>query len=289
MAVLTPDRLVFTEPVAGIKKQQPSIQRTKSPTPVDNVTERPLGPTPTACIILKLANCCKLASSSFTPDSWEDHNFCYDCSTFYRFIQPMDEDSFFRSTRLAVDNLTYSRASQYLFPNQPVYHRTFGDVFKPFGSITERYFRSRLHDDVIVYESAFGVVDFSSEEDALDAFRALQGRRIRGEKAHWRLEFLDPDDVTFGDRLPTIHSEPPLELIRRLDAVAGELDRADNTPCPPSPPASVWAPRALAKKKKRRTGRSEPYRLSMKLDERRGGVGAALISAVRANAKLAQV
>ena len=146
----------------------------------------------------------------------------------------MDEDAFFQSTRMAVDNLTHFRSCRYLLPNQPADHHTLSDVFKPFGSTAEQYFSSRLHDGVLVYESAFGVVDFSSEGDALGAFRTLQGRRIKGERAHWRLEFLDPEDVTFGDRLPTIHLEPPLELIRRLDAGAGEPERID-TPHLPSP------------------------------------------------------
>lgn len=199
----------------------------------------------------------------------------------------MDEDSFFRSTRLAVDNLTHFRSSHYLLPNQPIDHHSFSDVFKPFGSTAERYFLSRLHDGVLVYESAFGVVDFGSEADALSAFCALQGRRIKGERAHWRLEFLDPEDVTFGDRLPTIHSEPPLELIRRLDVVAGEPERIDDTPHPPSL-ASACASETLAKKKKRHAGRSELYRPRMKLDERRGGIGMALLSAMRANVKPAQ-
>lgn len=153
----------------------------------------------------------------------------------------MDEDAFFRSTRLAADNLGHFRSSHYLLLNKPADHRTLGDIFRPFGSTAERHFGSRLHGGVLAYKSAFGVVDFSSEGDALGAFRALQGRRIKGEKAHWRLEFLDPEDVTFGDRLPTIHSEPPLELIRRLDVVAGEPQRIDNIPHPPSPPVSVRA------------------------------------------------
>jgi len=185
----------------------------------------------------------------------------------------MDEDAFFRSTRLAIDNLTHFRSSHYLLPNQPADNRTLGDIFKPFGSTAERHFGSRLHRGVLVYESAFGVVDFSSEEDALGAFRALQGRRIKGEKAHWRLEFLDPEDVTFGDRLPTIHSEPPLELIRRLDVVAGEPERINDTPHLPSPPASVRAFETLVKKKKRHDERSELYRSRVKVDGRRGGVG----------------
>jgi len=197
----------------------------------------------------------------------------------------MDEDSFFRSTRLAVDNLTHFRSSRYLLPNQPSGYSTLGRVFKPFRSHAERYFQSRLHDDVIVYESAFGVVDFSTEEDALGAFRALQGRRVRGERAHWRLEFLDPEDVTFGDRLPIIHSKPPLELMRRLDEVVDEQERIADRLRSPSPPASVRAFETLAKKRKRRAERSE---LCRPLDERRGGVGAALLSAAKSNAKLTQ-
>lgn len=198
----------------------------------------------------------------------------------------MDEDSYFRSTRLAVDNLTHFRPSPYLFLNQPGNHHTLSNVFKPFGSTVERHFRSRLHDGVIVYESAFGVVDFNSEGEALGAFRALQGRRIQGERAHWRLEFLDPEDVTFGDRLPAIHSKPPLELIRRLDVVAVGQERIDNTLHPPSPLASVRTLEALAKKKKRQAERSELYQPPMKLDEKRGGAGAAIASALKANAKL---
>jgi len=200
----------------------------------------------------------------------------------------MDEDSYFRSTRLAVDNLAHFGPIHYLFLNQPGDHHTLSDVFKHFGSTTERYFRSRLHGGVIVYESAFGVVDFSSEEEALRAFRALQGRRIRGERAHWRLEFLDPEDVTFGDRLPTIHSKPPMELIRRLDVVAVGPERIDDTLRPPSPFASARVLEALAKKKKRQTERSERYQPPMKLDEKRGSAGAALASALKANAKLVQ-
>ena len=279
---------MFAEPAAEIKKLQPSTQRTKLSTPAGNVTEGPPGPTPAVRIFPKLANCCKLASSALTPDSWEDSDSCYDCSTFHRFIWPMDEDAFFRSTRLAVDNLTHFRSSYYLLPNQPADHHILSDVFKPFGSTAERYFSSRLHDSVLVYESAFGVVDFSSEVDALGAFRALQGRRVKGESAHWRLEFLDPEDVTFGDRLPTIHSDPPLELIRRLDAVTGEPERIDDTPHLPSPPISVRAFETLARKKKRQDERPELYRSRMRLDDRRAGVGAALLSTVKANIKLAQ-
>ena len=219
-----------------MEKPQPSVRKTKPSTPAGNVAERPPCPgTPTTCDTPKLANCCRLASRTFTPDSWEGHSFCYDCSTFRRFIRPTDEDSFFRSTRLAVDNLTHFQSDHYLLPNQPVNHHTLSGVFKPFGSTMERYFLSRLHDGVIVYESAFGVVDFRFEEEARAAFRALQGRRVQGEKAHWRLEFLDPGDPTFGERLPTIHSKSPLELIRRLDAVAGELEQADDTLRPSSP------------------------------------------------------
>ena len=181
----------------------------------------------------------------------------------------MDEDSFFRSTRLAVDNLTNSRSSHYLLPNQPVDHSTLGGVFKPFGSTAERYFRSRVHDGVIVYESAFGVVDFSSEEDAHVAFRALQGRRIKGERAHWRLEFQDPKDVTFGERLLTIRSEPPLELMRRLDMVASELERIGGNLRVPPPPASAQAFETPAKKKRRQAERQELHRPAMKLDRRK--------------------
>ena len=200
----------------------------------------------------------------------------------------MDEDSFFRSTRLAVDNLTHFRSSHYLFPNQPVDDRTLSGVFKPFGSTAERYFRSRLHDGVIVYESAFGVVDFSSEGEALEAFHALQGRRIQGERAHWRLEFLDPEDATFGDRLPTIHSEPPLELIRRLDVVTGELERIYDTLRPPPRPIPVRAFETLVRGKKRQAERSELCRPPMKLAKKRGGVGTVIVSALKANAKLTQ-
>jgi len=280
---------VFTDPTAEIKKQQSSTQKTKPSTVADNMTERPRSPTPAVRIFPKLANCCKLASSAFTPDSWEDYNFCYDCSTFRRFIRPVDEDAFFRSTRLAVDNLTHFRSSHYLLLNQPVDHHTLSDVFKPFGSTAEQYFGSRLHDGVLVYESAFGVVDFSSVWGALGAFRALQGRRIKGERAHWRLEFLDPEDVTLGDRLPTIHSEPPLDLIRRLDVVAGEPERIDSdTPHLPSPPALTRAFETLVKKKKRQDERQELHRSRMNLYKRRGGVGTPLVFAVKPDVKLAQ-
>ena len=221
--------------------------------------------------IPKLANCCKLVNRTFTPDSWEGYNFCCCCSTFHRFIRPTDEDSLFRSTRLAVDNLTHPRFSHYLLPNQPVDHPTLGDAFKPFGSTAERYFRSRLHDGVIIYESAFGVVDFSSEEEAHVAFRALQGRRIKGERTHWRLEFTDPEDVTFGERLPTIRSEPPLELIRRLDVVAGELERIGDTIRAPPPSASEQAFEIPAKKRRRQAARQELHRPVVKLDGRKNG------------------
>jgi len=280
---------VFTEPTAEIKKPQPSTQKTRPSTLAGSVIERPRSPTPAVRILPKFANCCKLASSVFTPDSWEDYDFFYDCPTFRRFIRPVDEDAFFRSTRLAVDNLTHFRPSHYLLLNQPVDHHILSDVFKPFGSTVEKYFGSRLHDGVLVYESAFGVVDFSSVWGALGAFRALQGRRIKGERAHWRLEFLDPEDVTFGDRLPIIHSEPPLELIRRLDVVVGEPERIDSdTTHLPSPLASVRAFETLVKKKKRQDERPELHRPRMNLDKRRGGAGAPLLSAVRANVKLAQ-
>lgn len=195
----------------------------------------------------------------------------------------MDVDTFFRSTRLAVDNLTYFRSFHYLLPNQPVDHRTLSDVFKPFGSTVERYFQSRLHDGVIVYESAFGVVDFSSEEEACGAFRLLQGRRIRGERAHWRLEFLDPEDVTFGERLPTIHSEPPLELIRMLDAAAGEPELIDDTLRPLPSLASARAFETLTKKR-RHAGRPELHRPVTKPDEKRPTY-MGLVSIAKANAK----
>ena len=268
---------------AEIKKPQPSTQRTKSPTLASNAAGGPLN----SITFPKLTNCCKLASRTFTPASWEDHNFCGDCSTFRRFIQPMDGDYFFRSTRLAVDNLTQSRSSHYLLPNQPVGHRTLGDVFKPFGSTAERYFQSRLHDGVIVYESAFGVVDFSSEEEAHVAFRALQGRRIQGERAHWRLEFLDPEDGTFGERLPTIHSEPPLELIRRLGVAADEPERIDDSLRPHSSLFSVRAFETPAKKK-RRAGRQELNRPTVKPDGKRGRAGVIPISTVKAGVKQTQ-
>lgn len=199
----------------------------------------------------------------------------------------MDEDSFFRSTRLAIDNLTHFRSSHYLLPNQSLDHLALSYVFKPFRSVAEQYFQSRLHDGVLVYESAFGVVDFSSEEDAFGAFRALQGRRIQGEKAHWRLEFLDPDDETLGDRLPTIHSEPPLDLMHRLDIISGEPRRI-GTWHPPSAPGLVRTFETLVKKKIHQAGRADLHRPRMKLDERRGGIGAALLSAVKTNVKLAQ-
>jgi len=181
----------------------------------------------------------------------------------------MDKDSFFQSTRLAVDNLTQSRSTHYLLPNQPVDYRTLRDVFGPFGSTAERYFRSRLHDGVIVYESAFGVVDFGSEEEAYAAFRVFQGRRIKGEKAHWRLEFLDPEDETFGERLPTLHSGPPLELIRRLDVVAGEREQIDDTLRTPSPPASAQAFETPTNKDKRQARCQELHRPMVKLDGRK--------------------
>jgi hypothetical protein len=128
-------------------------------------------------------------------------------------------------------------------------------------------------------------VDFSCEEEAHAAFRALQGRRIQGERTHWRLEFLDPEDVTFGQRLPTIHSEPPLELIRRLDVAVGDPERINYTLHPPSPPTSVRAYETLPKKKKgRRAERSELSQPTTKLDEKRRGAGATLIS-VKTNAK----
>lgn len=271
-----------------IKKPQSSTQKTKPSTVADNMTERPRSPTPAVHIFPRLANCCKLASGAFTPDSWEDYDFCYDCSTFRRFIRPVDEDAFSRSTRLAVDNLTHFRSSHYLLLNQPIDHHTLRDVFKPFRSIEAQYFGSRLHDGILVYESAFGVVDFSSVWGALDAFRALQGRRIKGERAHWRLEFLDPEDVTFGNRLPTIHSEPPLELILRLDVVAGEPERIDSdTPQLPRPPALVRAFETLAKKKKRQDERQELHRSRMNLYKRKG-VDTPLVFAVKPDVKLAQ-
>ena len=213
-----------------------------------------------AAVTPKLVKCCELANSTPMPDSWEDHEFRYGCLSFPRFIRPMDEDSFFRSTRLAVDNLTQPRSGHYLFPNQSTYHRSLSYAFKPFGSATELCFRSRIHGGVIIYESAFGVVDFRSEEEAHDAFLSLQGRRIQGEKAHWRLEFLDPEDLTFGDRLPTIISDPPLESIRQLDAVARESEQVDDTLLPSPPPVRVTSARAfetLLRKKRRRAERLE--------------------------------
>lgn len=274
-------------PTAEFERSQPSAQGTKPLVPAGKVIRRSLGPIPSTSALPKLAGCCELARNTFTPDSWEGYNFCYGCVTFRRFIRPMDEDSFFRSTRLAVDNITHFRSNHYLLPNQPLDHLTLSYVFKSFGSTAERYFQSRLHSGLLVYESAFGVVDFNSEEDALGAFRALQGRRIRGEKAHWRLEFLDPDDGTLGDRLPTIHSEPPLDLMHRLDIISGDLERV-GTSHSPSPPGSVRNFETLVKKRMRQAERVDLYRPRMKLDEKRGGVGAALLSAVKTNVKLAQ-
>jgi hypothetical protein len=186
----------------------------------------------------------------------------------------MVEDSFFQSTRLAVDNLTHPRSSHYLLPNQPAHHLTLSHVFEPFGSIAQRCFLSRIHDGVIIYKSAFGVVDFRSGEEAFGAFLAMQGRRIQGEKAHWRLEFLDPEDETFGDRLPIIYSEPPLELIRQLDVVARELGRSEDAP---SPPAMVGPGRTfetVLEKSRRKVEDSEPHQQPTKLNEKRGGAAA---------------
>lgn len=281
------DLIVLAVPALEFKRSQPNTQKIIPSIPAGKAIRRSLGPIPGTGALPKLTSCCELARNTFTPNSWEGYNFCYACVTFRRFIRPMDEDSFFRSTRLAVDNLTHFRSSHYLLPNQALDHLTLSYVFKPFGSIAERYFQSRLHDGVLVYESAFGVVDFDSEEDALRAFRTFQGRRIRGEKAHWRLEFLDPDDETLGDRLPTIHSEPPLELMRRLDIVSGESERT-RTSHPPSPPESARTFETFVKKRMRQAERVDLYRPRMKLDERRGGVGAALLSAVNTNVNLAR-
>ena len=285
--ILAFDLTVLSVPAAESKRSQPNAQKTIPSTPAGKVIERSLGPIPGTGALPKLTGCCELTRNTFTPGSWEGYNFCHGCVTFRRFIRPMDEDSFFRSTRLAVDNLTHFRSNHYLLPNQSLDHLTLSYVFKPFGSTTERYFQSRLHNGVFVYESAFGVVDFNSEEDALSAFHTFQGRRIRGEKAHWRLEFLDPDDETLGDRLPAIHSEPPLKLMRRLDVVSDESERI-RTSHPPSLPESARAFETSVKQRMRQSERVDPYRPRMKLDERRGGVSAALLSAVNTNIDLAQ-
>ena len=97
----------------------------------------------------------------------------------------MNEDTFFRSTRLAVENLTHLRSSCYLLPNQSA------------------------HDGVTIYGSDFGVVDFRSEEQGHSTFLAFQGGRIQGGEAHWRLEFLDPEDMSFtiGKRSPVAHHQ----------------------------------------------------------------------------------
>jgi hypothetical protein len=266
-------RVVSPGPVGEVGGLRPATRRTRLPILVGSVTEQPSFPVPATQIIPKHVEDRELASTTFTSDPWEDHDFCCDSSTLRQFIQPLDEVSFFRSTRLAIDNLTHPRSRHYLLPNQSARHHILSDVFNHFGSVAERCFQSRIHDGVIIYESAFGVVDFRSEEEAHAAFLSLQGRRIQGEKAHWRLEFLDPGDMTFGDRLPIISSEPPWELIRQLDAVTYEPERINSSLRPPFPSRLPRCGPSKSYRRKKGPGRAVPEANKTRRGQRRSGGG----------------
>lgn len=63
----------------------------------------------------------------------------------------------------------------------------------------------------------YGVVDFETPEQAVEAFEYLQGRRVALGETHWRLEFLDPEDQTCGGRK---HVEKPMQQPQRRRILA---------------------------------------------------------------------
>jgi hypothetical protein len=153
--------------------------------------------------MFEFPSCCGLQDSDFTPDSWGSYNFgsCWSAPQPTSLFRPQDGDGERPSTRIAVDNIVYSACGALGKTNTLVFrNRAVDDALGSFDLRSKSCYWPRIAGGVPERQMSYAVVDFGSVEEAERAFRAFQGRRVNVNSRHWRLEFLDPADRTFGGR-----------------------------------------------------------------------------------------
>lgn len=144
--------------------------------------------------------CCDLHDPDLVPVSWMSYNFgsCWATPQSTSLFRPQDSDGERPTIRIAVDNIVYSARWK---SNTGVFRsRVIDDALESFDVKSKSCYWPRIVDGASDRQMAYAIVDFGSVEEAERVFRAFQGRRTNVNSRHWRLEFLDPTDGTFGGR-----------------------------------------------------------------------------------------
>jgi len=154
-------------------------------------------------------------------------------SSSHPLLFPSSTDKCNPSTRIVVDNVNAFR-HQSTEPNLPYVNKDIEGLFYSVGAKDARCFDGRIVEGVLRYGTSYAVVDFEMVEDAMTAFKILQGRKAYPDSFHLRLKFVDVDDRTFGRRMavslgPMKRSEEErssfAEFVEDLDRVDVNLAR----------------------------------------------------------------
>ena len=173
---------------------------------------------------------CALKTALFEPESWNKFRIPASCHPRppIHFFAPRDTDKSNPSTRIVVDNVNASRHHS-TEPNLPYVNKDIEDLFYSVGAKEVRCFDGRIVEGVLRYNTSYAVVDFETVEDAMVAFKILQGRKAYPDSFHLRLKFVDVDDQTFGRRMAV--SLGPMrrgeEERRSIAEFVEDMDRVD--------------------------------------------------------------
>ena len=203
---------------------------------------------------LKYFHCCKLYRSDGRPKSWENWKIekpadCIPKKTNlqeWQFVRPTDKDGENPTTRIAIDNLD---ADWFRTVNGVLSYNYLTEAMGFFPTKSYWCCRGRTIDGVEYSSIGYAIVEFDSVGEAIGMFDELQGRRLRGHTWHWRLEFVDPSDETYGGR-KVIRTElvsdsvkqalaAELEASTRRDRRPGQSDNSNNGTPGVRPPARV--------------------------------------------------
>jgi len=145
---------------------------------------------------------CALQDGAFEPSSWDEFKIPVSCRPrpILHFFSPRDSDMANPTTRFVVDNINAFRHHS-TEPNIPYVNEDIEAMFYFTGAKNVRCFDGRVVDGVVRYGVSYAVVDFDTVEDAIAVFRTFQGRKDYPDSFHFRLEFVDREDKTFGGRL----------------------------------------------------------------------------------------
>ena len=148
-------------------------------------------------------HCCDLFKSHGRPASWktwEMKRACIPTKTSLQdshFVRPTDKDGETPTTRIAIDNLD---TRGFRISNGVTSYGRLTETMAFFSTEFFRCRKGRMIDGVEYTNVGYATVDFGSVEEAVRMFEELQGRRLRGNMWHWRLQFVDPEDETHGGR-----------------------------------------------------------------------------------------